>query len=86
MIAEEEADKLRNSVLDQMANTFDENSDMLTDGRYKNVTEDMLTDEQNELLKEIRKKFDPVDVVADLCILYEVTGYKDESAESDFWD
>ena len=24
--------------------------------------------------------------MADLCILYEVTNYKDESAEADFWD
>ena len=24
--------------------------------------------------------------MADLCILYEVTGYKDESAETDFWE
>ena len=34
----------------------------------------------------MRKEFDPTDVVADLCILYEVTGYKDESAEASFWD
>ena len=24
--------------------------------------------------------------MADLCILYEITNYKDESAEPDFWD
>ena len=34
----------------------------------------------------IREKFDPVEIVADLCILYEVTGYQDESADADFWD
>ena len=45
----------------------------------------MLTEEQRELLYEIREKFDPVDIVADLCILYEVTGYQDGSADADFW-
>ena len=45
----------------------------------------MLTAEQKELLQEIRDKFDPVEIVADLCILYEVTGYRDESADADFW-
>ena len=46
----------------------------------------MLTEEQRELLNEIRDKFDPVDIVADLCILSEVTNYKDKSADPDFWD
>ena len=27
-----------------------------------------------------------MEIVTDLCILYEVTSYKDESAEVDFWD
>ena len=53
----------------------------------KDVTEDPnLTDAQKQLLLEIREKFKPDDIVADLCILYEVTKYKDESAEPDFWD
>lgn len=86
MIAEDEAEKLRTQVIDQLATSLDENSDVLTAGRYRNFNEDQLTDEQKELLTEIREKFDPVEIVADLCILYEVTSYKDESAESDFWD
>ena len=46
----------------------------------------MLTEEQKKLLNEIREKFKPDEIVADLCILYEITSYKDESAEADFWD
>ena len=45
----------------------------------------MLTEEQRELISAIREKFDPDDIVADLCILYEVTGYQDKSADADFW-
>ena len=86
MIAEEEAEKLRAQVIDSLANSTDGNSDALTHGRYSAVIEEQLTDEQKELLEEIREKFDPVEVVTDLCILYEVTNYKDESAESDFWE
>ena len=52
----------------------------------KNVSDEMLTEEQRELLSEIREKFKPDEIVADLCILYEITNYKDESAEPDFWD
>ena len=44
------------------------------------------TELQRALLQEIQDKFDPEEIVADLCILYEVTNYKDESAEADFWD
>ena len=50
------------------------------------VADEELTEEQRELLSEIREKFKPEDIVADLCILYEITNYKDESAEPDFWD
>ena len=59
---------------------------MLVEGRYNLVNEDELTPEQRELLREIREKFDPEEIVADLCILYEVTGYQDESADVDFWN
>ena len=41
---------------------------------------------QKSLLTEIRSQFDPQEIVADLCILYEVTGYKDDSSQEDFWD
>ena len=37
-------------------------------------------------MREIRENFDPEEKVADLCILYEVTGYQDESAEAGFWE
>ena len=56
------------------------------DRSVKKVSDEMLTEEQRELLNEIREKFKPDEIVADLCILYEITNYKDESAEPDFWD
>ena len=65
-----------------MATNTEDSNDVLQDGRYSFVNEAMLTEEQRELLYEIREKFDPVDIVADLCILYEVTGYQDESADA----
>ena len=34
----------------------------------------------------MREQFNPEEIVADLCIMYEATGFKHESAESDFWD
>ena len=61
-------------------------NDVLVEGRYNLVNEEELTPEQRELLREIREKFDPGDIVADLCILYEVTGYQDDSADADFWN
>ena len=39
------------------------------------MADERLTEDQKKLLTEIRRKFDPVEVVADLCILYETTGY-----------
>ena len=40
-----------------------------------------------KLLEEIREKFDPAEIVADLCILYEVTNFKDLDIEGDeFWE
>ena len=53
---------------------------------YTNLNEELLTKEQQELLKEIRDKFDPENVIADTCILYEITQYKDASADDAFWD
>ena len=55
-------------------------------GNFIVDTDNKLTDEQKKMLNEIRQKFDPVNVVADTCILYEVTDYKDESAADDFWE
>ena len=34
----------------------------------------------------IREKFMPSADIPDLCILYEITKYKDESAKAEFWD
>ena len=34
----------------------------------------------------IREKFMPAADKSDLCILYEITKYKDESAKAEFWD
>ena len=45
-----------------------------------------MTDLQLELLKEIAENFSPEDSAADLSILYEVTGYKNDSQSCDFWD
>ena len=88
MIAEDEAAKRRTQVIDNLARMVDDenSSDVLVEGRYNLVNEDELTPEQRELLREIREKFDPDEIVADLCILYEVTGYQDESADVDFWN
>ena len=90
MIAEEEAVMRQSQMITQLANAAE--SDDLLDSiagpneRYKNLNEKGLTDQQRELIDEIREKFDPKEVVADLCILYEVTAYKDESAEANFWE
>ena len=87
MIAEDEALKRRNQVIDQLANMDDENNDVLVEGQYNLVNEELLTEDQRELLLEIREKFDPVEIVADLCILYEVTGYQGDNPanDEDFW-
>ena len=45
MIAEEEAEKLRNKALDLLASTTEENTDALTAGRYMNVNEELFTEE-----------------------------------------
>ena len=79
MIAEDEAAKRRSQIIDNLARMVDDDenkdNDVLVEGRYNLVNEEELTPEQRELLHEIREKFDPQDIVADLCILYEVTGY-----------
>ena len=55
-------------------------------GRYTFTSDERLTDDQKELLTELREKFDPENIVADVCLMYEITGYMDESADKDFWD
>ena len=87
MIAEEEAEKLRNQVIDTLINMdINNDDDVFKPGRVGKINEEQLTEEQKQLLEEIRTKFDSTEIVADLCILYEVTGYKDESADDEFWD
>ena len=44
-----------------------------------------LTEEQIMLLQEISERFSAEDDAADLSILYEVTGYKAESQNFEFW-
>ena len=44
-----------------------------------------LTEEQLMLLQEISQRFSAEDDVADLSILFEVTGYKSESQNFYFW-
>lgn len=87
MIAEHEAVKRRNRFLDNLAN-LDDGDDVMevTQNDYANLNENILTDAQKELLNEIRAKFDPENVIADTCILYEITQYKDSSADDAFWD
>ena len=45
-----------------------------------------LSQTQKDLLVMIREKFMPAADIPDLCILYEITKYKDESAKAEFWD
>ena len=46
-----------------------------------------MTEEQLKLLEEIRDKFNPEEKTADLCILYEITNYKDLRIEDEeFWE
>ena len=45
-----------------------------------------LTNEQLELLREIAEQFSPEDNTADLCILYECTGFKANTESARFWD
>ncbi len=90
MIAEEEAERKRNKAAQRLAHV-DVSELIDDDSEYyrtnKDITEDpQYTESQKQLLLEIRDKFRPEEIVADLCILYEVTKYMDESAEPDFWD
>ena len=90
MIAEEEAQRKKSKSAQRLANArlsqiLNEDSEYYMTN--KDITDDPnMTDQQKQLLLEIREKFKPDDIVADLCILYEVTQYKDESAEPDFWE
>ena len=45
-----------------------------------------LSSEQKELLDEIRNNFDPDSVDADRFILYEVTNFRDDASNADFWE
>ena len=87
MIAEHENEKKRDQILENLANLGDDEDVMeATKSGYTRLNEELLTEEQQELLKEIRDKFDPENVIADACILYEITQYKDSSADDAFWD
>ena len=87
MIAEHENDKKRDQVLENLAKLGDDGDVMdATQIGYTNLNTGLLTEEQQELLKEIRDKFDPENVIADTCILYEITQYKDSNADDAFWD
>ena len=87
MIAEHENDKKRDQVLENLAKLGDDGDVMdATQICYTNLDTGILTEEQQELLKEIRDKFDPENVIADTCILYEITQYKDSNADDAFWD
>ena len=90
MIKEEEAERRKAKNVQRVAQSLDVGELLNEDSEYyasnRDIEEDAnLTDAQKQLLLEIREKFKPDDIVADLCILYEVTKYKDESAEPDFW-
>ena len=50
---------------------------MLKANRYADLDDDRLTEDQKKLLKSIRDKFNPDDVVADVCLLYEISGFQD---------
>ena len=74
-------------MIDKLANLGDGDDILeITQNDYSNLNENLLTDTQNKLLTEIRDKFDPENVIADTCILYEITQYKDPSADDAFWD
>ena len=55
-------------------------------GRYTFTDDSRLTDDQKALLSELRDKFDPDVNISDACLMYEITGYKDKSADNDFWN
>ena len=57
-----------------------------TTGRYTFTDDSRLTDDQKALLSELRDKFDPDANISDACLMYEITGYKDKSADEDFWN
>lgn len=74
-------------MIDKLANLGDGDDILeITQNDYSNLNENLLTDTQNKLLTEIRDKFDPENVIADTCILYEITQYKDSNADDAFWD
>ena len=90
MIQEDETEKRRELVIKSLARAS--NTDILTEpGQlYAQIdieTDERLTDEMRELLTDIRTKFKPETDVADRCVLYEVTNYKDnKNCPEDFWD
>ena len=48
--------------------------------------DEQLTTDQLELLREIAEQFSTEDDPADLCILYECTGFKANTESAHFWD
>ena len=86
---EEEALKTRSQVIENLA-TFGGDMDLSdaldnSNNRYTFTDDSRLTADQKELLTVIREKFDPENVVADVCLMYEITGYMDESTGQEFW-
>ena len=45
-----------------------------------------LTDERRQLIELICERFEPEESQADLGLLYEVTGYKGETEDDQFWE
>lgn len=90
MIAEDDSGRKRDKILDDLSRggsfgVFDDDQNWKKTN--KDITEDpKLSQTQKDLLIEIREKFSPADVTADMCILFEVTSYKDESANPNFWE
>ena len=83
MTAESEAEKRAQQTLERrndfsrMAALLDGDVDLDENGEpmMSFMADERLTDAQKKLLTEIRRRFAPEEVVADLCILYETTGY-----------
>ena len=97
MIAEDADKKRAESYLDILAqseNLLDgspDGQDIFRDARHSFTIDPQhnaeLTQDQIKLLVEIREKFEPKEIVADMCILYEVTNFKEALEDDDeFWE